>query len=215
MSYWDELRKYAESDTFLGRSVAKHTNFGTAYGRSVSSQPSIQNIKPTVARRFQGDQDPFALKYLEHKACKVCSEPIPFYEAQHDSRSCEYGRVKKRQREAGYLPIQGIHRPIYRAAGVRLLQDLLRSTPETRDKRGNYKGHQRGSYAPAWAIILVEQAGLGPLTNPKRPRVKLVIERLQHAAKSPDEQQVILAEHILGGGPYTAVCRALIERTAG
>lgn len=148
--------------------------------------------------------------------CKRCGGKITF---DHPRRICNYLVTKRRYSLVGYVPITGLIKKALKIAGVEMHWGTGLHTSELPDnlqragkKRSGPPPMQKTYYAPVWAVVLYEQSRIGALTSPKRPRVRELVDKIKRCVQDPEEQALVLTEHILGGGPYTVACQAWIGR---
>lgn len=194
---------YASLEPEALRQLWKVVNFGKHYGMGP------QKLSQELSRYAKSDAAPI---FPTKKPCPKCGYDMPIYEKEHGRRPCMYGRAMRDQEQKGYVPAVGMFRRLLLVAGVPIVRAAFHTRTEFRNKHGQYPPLQQEDYIPVWALVLIQQSGLGTLTSPKRPKVKKVIEQLKTTLVDVDEQRVILGEHILQKGPYTAACRALIGR---
>jgi hypothetical protein len=195
---------YASLEPRVLRNLLKTVNFGHHYGMGP------QKLSSNLVKQYA--ESDIAFNFPTTRVCPKCGCDMPIYEKEHGRRLCMYGRALKDQEQRGYVPAVGMFHRLLSVAGVPVVRAPFHTRPEFRNKHDQYPPLQEGDYVSVWALLVIRQGHLGSLTSPKRPKVKKVIEQLRKTMTDVEEQRVILGEHILQQGPYTAACRALIGR---
>jgi hypothetical protein len=158
--------------------------------------------------------------------CKRCGSSLVGY---HDRRRCHYRATSLRYQKLGFVPVTGLLKKALKQADVQLHWGtglVVGEGPRSKNlhvenwelqrkkrKKASPPELQKTYYAPVWAVLLYDLSGVGALTSPKRPKVRELMDKLKRAAQDPDEVELLMAEHILGTGPYTVACQAMLGRS--
>jgi hypothetical protein len=203
---------YWALETRMLRQAGKNLSFGMPQG-----------IAPSGVLLDYAEND----TVFSANTCKRCGKPK--YYGGHDRRQCSYDATERRYSKLGCVRVTGMVRKALKLAGIELYWGIGQVSAETlrypnlrrepwerkqkKQKTGEKRPMQRTYYAPVWAVILYEMSDIGALTNPKRPKVRELITQLKRASEDPELPAIIATEHILGKGPYTVACQALVGRS--